>query len=65
MEAQRIWYDAFLQEILKNPFVRGTGWWDWPATRLYPEYAGADNNGYCTYGKPANRLLADFSARLK
>ena len=64
-EAQRIWYEAFIREIGKNPFVRGTGWWDWPATRLYPEYAGADDNGYCTYGKPANLLIAGFSAVLR
>ena len=64
-EAQRIWYEAFIEEIRRNAFVRGTGWWDWPATRLYPEYAGTDNNGYCTYGKPANRLIAGLSAGLK
>ena len=64
-EAQRIWYEAFIREIGKNPFIRGTGWWDWPATRLYPEYAGADDNGYCTYGKPANLLIAGFSAALR
>ena len=63
-EAQQKWYEAFITEIRRNPFVRGTGWWDWPASRLYPEYAGVDNNGYCTYGKPANQLIADFSARL-
>lgn len=64
MEAQRKWYSAFLEEVRKNPFVRGTGWWDWPATRLYPEEGGRNDNGYCTYGKPANHLIAAFSAEL-
>ena len=60
-EAQAKWYGAFLEALSRYPFVRGTGWWDWPASRLYPEYAGEDNNGYCTWGKPANRLIRQFS----
>ncbi len=63
-DAQKRWYEAFLNSIKKHPFIRGTGWWDWSATRLYPEYAGADNSGYCTFGKPANEVLARFSDRL-
>ena len=58
-ETQAKWYSAFLDALERHPFVRGTGWWDWPATRLYPEFAGEDNNGYCTWGKPANRLLLE------
>ena len=58
-ETQAKWYGAFLDALERHPFVRGTGWWDWPATRLYPEFAGEDNNGYCTWGKPANRLLLE------
>lgn len=65
MEAQEKWYEAFTDAVLRFPFVRGTGWWDWPATRLYPEYAGVDNAGYCTFGKPANRVLASFSEKIK
>ena len=63
LETQAKWYEAFLDAVERFPFVKGTSWWDWPATRLYPEYAGADNNGYCTFGKPANRLLREFSER--
>lgn len=51
------------RRLIDEAFVRGTGWWDWPATRLYPEFAGEDQNGYCTWGKPANRLLRQFSQR--
>ena len=64
-EAQRAWYRAFIDEIRKNPFVRGTGWWDWPAGRLYPEYAGEDDNGYCTFGKPANQLIKAFADEIR
>ena len=65
LETQAKWYEAFLDAVERFPFVRGTGWWDWPATRLYPDYADIDNNGYCTFGKPANRLLWEFSKRKK
>ena len=58
---QAAWYKAFLDALHAFPFIRGTGWWDWSATRLYPEAVGCDSNGYCTYGKPANDLLRSFS----
>lgn len=64
MRAQTRWYEAFLDGVARSPFIRGTGWWDWSATRLYPEYAGMDDGGYCTFGKPANEALAAFSRRL-
>lgn len=63
-QAQRDWYGAFTQAVLRFPFIRGTGWWDWPATRLYPEACGPDNGGYCTYGKPASDILRKFAAAL-
>lgn len=63
--AQETWYEAFTAALLRHPFVRGAGWWDWPATRLYPEFAGPDNNGYCPYGKPAAETLKRFSQALR
>ena len=63
-DVQRRWYEAFTDALARHPFVRGAGWWDWPATRLYPEFAGPDDNGYCTWGKPANDVLAAFSEAL-
>ncbi len=62
--SQEEWYQVFTQALLRHPFVRGTGWWDWPATRLYAAAYGPDNNGYCTYGKPANETLLRFSSAL-
>ena len=62
--AQDGWYRAFTDGLLRHPFVRGTGWWDWPATRLYAAAYGPDNRGYCTYGKPANETLLRFAAAL-
>jgi len=63
-EAQAQWYQAFTKAIDRFPFVRGTGWWDWPATGLYPAETGPDQDGYCTYGKGANDILRRFSEGL-
>jgi hypothetical protein len=63
-EAQRLWFDAFCQCMLKNPWVRGNGWWDWSAMWLYPREKAMENNGYCTYGKPSEQVLQQFSARV-
>lgn len=65
MDSQTRWYEAFLENVQRYPFIRGVGWWDWSATRLYPEFAGGDNGGYCTFGKPANSVLSAFSDHLK
>lgn len=59
LEAQRKWYKAFCDELLKNPWIRGSVWWDWPA-RLYP-VEHAVNPGYCMYGKPAAEVLREYS----
>ena len=64
MSAQADWYRVFAEALLRHPFVRGTGWWDWPATRLYAEAYGPDLPGYCTYGKPANQVLLRFADAL-
>ncbi len=63
-EAQRLWFDAFCQTLLKNPWVRGNGWWDWSAMRLYPPEKAMENNGYCTYKKPSEQVLQAFSAEI-
>ena len=65
MAAQQQWYEAFTACIERHPFVRGTGWWDWPASRLYPAETAPDNGGYCTYGKPANEVLTRFAEKTK
>lgn len=64
-KAQCDWYQAFTDALAAFPFVRGTGWWDWPASRLYAEAAGRFNGGYCTYGKAASAVLRCFAQTLK
>ena len=65
IQAQLQWYEAFTDCITRYPFIRGTGWWDWPATRLYSQESGTGNSGYCTYGKPANETLLRFSETIQ
>ena len=62
-EEQAEWYEAFIRTLERFPFIRGVGWWDWPATRLYPAETGPDQDGYCTYGKRANEVLRQYSER--
>lgn len=59
--AQEKWYQAFTSAVLRHPFVRGTVWWDWSATRLCPLEKADTDSGYGVYGKPACRVLRDFS----
>lgn len=59
LDAQRKWYQTFCDELLKNPWIRGSVWWDWPA-KLYP-LDKAENPGYCMYGKPAEKVLQEYT----
>ena len=65
LSAQARWYRAFCDCVLQNPWIRGTAFWDWSATRLYPKARGAQDTGYCVYGKPAAEALREFSRSLK
>lgn len=60
-EAQARWYQAYTDMLIKHPKIRGSVWWDWSAIRLYPIETAATNNGYCTYGKPAEKILQAYS----
>lgn len=60
-EAQARWYQAYTDMLIKHPKIRGSVWWDWSAIRLYPIETAATNNGYCTYGKPAEKILQTYS----
>ena len=61
--AQRRWYEAFTAAMLRYPWVRGVGWWDW-SERLYPKQAGETDDGYCVYGKPSAEVTRTFSERI-
>lgn len=61
LEAQRAWYEAYTDALLRHPKIRGSVIWDWSATRLYPLERAAADNGYAVYGKPAAETLRRFS----
>jgi hypothetical protein len=65
LNAQARWYRAFCDCVLRNPWVRGTAFWDWSASRLYPKANGAYDTGYSVYGKPAEAVLKDFGNHVK
>lgn len=64
LDAQARWYQAFTAQMLKEPWVRGVGWWDWSAIQLYPEAEGSHDDGYCVYGKPAQHTVLAFSGQV-
>jgi hypothetical protein len=61
LSAQDAWYRAFTAQVLRSPWVHGVGWWDWSATKLYPEEQGVHDDGYCVHGKPAQNTVQAFS----
>lgn len=60
-QAQERWYRAYTEALLRHPKIRGCVWWDWSALHLYPYEQGAVNNNYCVYGKPAEKVLQEYS----
>lgn len=59
--AQERWYKACTEALLRHPKIRGCVWWDWSALWLYPIEKAAGNNGYCVYGKPAEKVLQAYT----
>lgn len=64
-EAQRKWYAAYTDALLRHPKIKGTVWWDWSAMWLYPPEKAATDNGYALYNKPAAAVLRDFSEEIR
>lgn len=60
-EAQRKWYQAYTDALLRHPAIRGTVWWDWSAMRLHTLEQAPSDNGYGLYGKPAAQVLRAFT----
>ena len=58
MQAQLDWYDAMFTAVVRHPWVRGFGLWDWKAT-LYQLSEASQNNDYALYGKPAEALVKE------
>lgn len=61
LDSQTQWYQAYVDALLRHPKIRGCVWWDWSAMRLYPIERAFTDAGYAIYGKPAARVLREYS----
>ena len=62
LAAQKDWFAAYTDALLRHPMIRGSVTWDWSALRLYPIERAETDSGYAVYGKPAAQVLRAFSA---
>ncbi|WP_410767945.1 glycoside hydrolase family 113 [Fontibacillus sp. BL9] len=57
-------YRTMFQKCGERDWVRGFMLWDWPA-KLYDRDEAANDDGYCVYGKEAEKIVSDtYSAML-
>ena len=59
---QEEWYKAMFAACEKRNWVNGFGVWDWRA-KQYPLSKAEENGGYDIYGKPAERVVAEYYGR--
>ena len=62
LRGQADWYAAMFRAAEKREWVGGFATWDWP-WKQYSLSAAIFNNGYDIYGKPAEKIVADFYQR--
>lgn len=63
MSAQERFYREMMTAF-DRPWMRGFMLWDWPAT-LYAEEDAHSNGDYCVFGKPAERVVAEWYSGVK
>lgn len=63
-EEQAAWYRALFAACEKRGWINGFAVWDW-AGRQYPPEKALSNGGYEIYGKPAERVVAEYYGRAK
>ncbi|WP_253907686.1 1,4-beta-xylanase [Bacillus sp. WMMC1349] len=56
---QAEFYQEMFKTTHKRPWVKGFGLWDW-RTELYQEDEAHLDDGYDVYGKPAEKVIAEF-----
>lgn len=59
LEEQADWYRAMFTACKKREWVKGFSIWDWSG-RQYPLRSAAKHKGYEIYGKPAEKVVAEF-----
>lgn len=62
LRGQADWYAAMFRAAKKRSWVGGFVLWDW-AWKQYSLSAAIFNRGYDIYGKPAEKVVADFYGR--
>lgn len=63
-EGQAAWYRAMFEACEKRDWVNGFAVWDW-AGRQYPLEKALSHGGYEIYGKPAEKVVAEYYGRAK
>lgn len=58
---QANYYREMLSKCSARDWVRGFMLWDWPA-KLYDRNQGALDDGYCVYGKEAEKVIREYYA---
>jgi len=61
LESQENWFKVVTDALIAHPKIRGAVWWAWSALNLYPIEKGVENDDYYMYGKPAARVLQEYS----
>lgn len=59
LEGQANWYRAMFTACEKREWVKGFALWDWSG-RQYQLRSALSNKGYEIYGKPAEKVVAEF-----
>lgn len=60
-EAQASYLSEMFEACRNRSWVGGFMLWDWPA-KLYDRATAAENDDYCMYGKPGEKVVGDYYA---
>ena len=64
LKGQADWYQAMFDACEKRDWVKGFAAWDWRWNQ-YSLSKGKKHSGYEIYAKPAEKVIADFYAKIK
>lgn len=62
LEGQAAWYSAMFDACGRRDWVEGFAVWDW-CGKQYPISKAETHGGYEIYGKPAEKVVADFYSK--
>lgn len=64
LKSQEDWFKRMFNECKKYSWVQGFGIWDWKS-QLYPLHKAYLDDDYAVFGKPAEKIIADFYKSIK